>query len=147
MRHMTIIAALAVSLAMPLTAYGLDYSSEAAWEAECAGTSVEQAQRQHVTYVPTVCADEFKVKGVVESGGKTFTYYSERVLPGEGLTELNANGRTVDSDGYVVDGDGYIAVASPYGADEIGTVVETPFGLARVYDVCEDGSYDVYTSW
>ena len=61
--------------------------------------------------------------------------------------ELNANGRTVDSDGYVVDGDGFIAIASPYGADEIGTVVETPFGLGRVYDVCEDGSYDVYTSW
>ena len=147
MRKITVTAALAIALSMPMTAYGVDYSSEEAWEAECAGTSVQQEARQNVTYTPTVDAAQFKEKGVVEAYGKKFTYYSEKVLPGDGLKELNANGRTVDSDGYVVDGDGFIAIASPWGKDEIGTVVETPFGLGRVYDVCEDSSYDVYTSW
>ena len=146
MKHITIIA-LALTLAMPFTAYAVDYSSEEAWEAECAGTSVQQDARQNVTYTPTVDADQFKERGVVEAYGKKFTYYSEKVLPGDGLKELNANGRTVDSDGYVVDGDGFIAIASPWGVDEIGTVVETPFGLGRVYDECKDNSYDVYTSW
>ena len=101
----------------------------------------------------TAYADEYEYtpdlqyEGVVESNGLTFTWYSENILPGEGLYELNANGRTVNDGGYVVDGEGFIAVASPWGVDEIGTVIETPWGLARVYDYCEDDSYDVYTSW
>ena len=95
----------------------------------------------------TVSASDFQFQGVIESNDRIFTWYSERVLPGEGLYELNGNGRTVDGSGYVVDGDGYIAIASPWGIDPIGTIVETPFGMAKVYDVCEDDSYDVYTSW
>lgn len=119
MKHFTILAVLAAMMALPCTAVADE----------------------------GVSAEDFQFQGVVEDGGRTFTWYSERVLPGEGLSELNANGRHVDGSGYVVDGEGYIAVASPWGADEIGTVIETPFGLARVYDVCEDDSYDVYTSW
>ena len=128
------------AIAMPFIGSfnGVAYADEA-WDAECEGTSIVQ--------VETVSADVFKFEGVIDYDGKTFTYYSEKVLPGDGLEELNANGRTVDDSGYVRDGEGYIAVASPWGVDEIGTIVETPFGLARVYDVCEDDSYDVYTSW
>ena len=88
---------------------------------------------------------EFQWLGVVEDGGVTYTWYSENVLPGGGLDDLNANGRWSDGD-FVRDGDGYIAVAS---SDyEKGTVVDTPWGEAKVYDTgCESGKIDVYTSF
>lgn len=92
-----------------------------------------------------VSADEFRWLGVVEQDGTRYTWYSQNVLPGGGLDELNANGRHVEG-GYVVDGDGYIAVAS---SDyEKGTVIETPFGTAKVYDTgCASGTVDVYTNF
>lgn len=93
-----------------------------------------------------VTAAEFQWRGVVEDGEHFYTWYSERVLPGGGLTDLNANGRHSDG-GYVKDGDGYIAVAScDY---EKGTVIETPFGAAKVYDTgyLQPGQIDVYTSF
>lgn len=92
-----------------------------------------------------ISAAEFQWLGVVEDGGVRYTWYSQNVLPGGGLDELNANGRHVEG-GYVVDGDGYIAVAS---SDyEKGTVLETPFGAAKVYDTgCASGTVDVYTSF
>ena len=139
MRKLAIIALLLA--VMPATAHAADYSSEAAWEAECSGTLRAFAQQE------AAGGTGFMEAGVVEDNGRTYTWYSERVLPGGGLDELNANGRTVNESGYVVDGDGYIAVASPWGADGIGTVIETPFGMAKVYDACEGDSYDVYTSW
>ena len=134
MKHLTILAVIA-ALALPLTAY-----ADEAWDAECAGRPIQSVQN-------TVSASDFQYQGVIEDNGRVYTWYSERVLPGEGLTELNSNGRTVNDSGYVVDGEGYIAVASPYGVDAIGTIIETPFGLAKVYDVCENDSYDLYTSW
>ena len=134
MKHLTILAVIA-ALALPLTAY-----ADEAWDAECAGRPIQSVQN-------TVSASDFQYQGVIEGNGRVYTWYSERVLPGEGLTELNSNGRTVNDSGYVVDGEGYIAVASPYGVDAIGTIIETPFGLAKVYDVCENDSYDLYTSW
>ena len=90
-------------------------------------------------------AYEFQYLGVIEEDGVTYTYYSENVLPGGGLTELNENGRHSE-DGFVKDGDGYIAVAS---SDyEIGTVVDTPFGEGKVYDTgCAEGVVDIYVSF
>ena len=82
---------------------------------------------------------------MVYDGDTKYTWYSQRVLPGGGLTELNNNGRHVEG-GYVVDGDGYIAVASS--DHEIGTVLDTPFGVAKVYDTgCASGTVDVYTNF
>ena len=99
----------------------------------------------------------FKSDGIRDEGGRHYTWYSQNVLPGEGLTELNENGRHVDeSTGYVVDGDGYIALAVPEwemktednpDGYSVGDVVETPFGDAKVYDTNEGGSYDVYTDF
>ena len=88
----------------------------------------------------------FKSKGVVYSNGVRYTWYSQRTLPGGGLTALNNNGRTVNSDGFVTDGDGYLACAS---SDySIGTILETPFGTAKVYDSgCASGTVDMYTDW
>lgn len=89
---------------------------------------------------------DLKTAGVVSDGANTYTWYSENVLPGGGLDELNNNGRTVDERGFVIDQDGYIAIASPYD-EPVGTVVETPWGSAKVYDSNPGDSYDVYTSW
>lgn len=91
-------------------------------------------------------ASNFQQAGVVYHDGVRYTWYSENVLPGGGLDELNSNGRSVSSEGYVIDGDGYISVASS--DHEIGIVLDTPFGMAKVYDSgCESGTIDVYTSW
>lgn len=90
---------------------------------------------------------DFMAQGVVEYGGYEWTWYSELVLPGDGLYELNANGRAVDEAGFVVDGDGYISIATPNWSEPIGTIVDTPFGPGKVYDYCESGSYDVYCAW
>lgn len=92
-----------------------------------------------------ISASEFQYVGVVEENGVRYTWYSQNVLPGGGLTELNENGRHVE-DGYVMDGDGYIAVAS---SDyEKGTVLDTPFGKAKVYDSgCASGTVDVYVAF
>ncbi|MBO7702010.1 MAG: hypothetical protein J6S36_03765 [Eggerthellaceae bacterium] len=100
---------------------------------------------QSVDTTDGISADEFQWLGVVEEDGTRYTWYSQNVLPGGGLDELNNNGRHVEG-GYVVDGDGYIAVAS---SDyEIGTVVDTPFGEAKVYDTgCASGTIDVYTNF
>lgn len=78
--------------------------------------------------------------GVVEWGGKKFTYYSQRVLPGGGL---NIPGRHVSEEGYVCDGDGYIVLANDAPK---GTVIDTPFGRqGKVYDRGTYGRhFDVY---
>lgn len=91
--------------------------------------------------------NSFKSDGVVYGeDGTRYTWYSQNVLPGGGLTELNANGRHVNDQGYICDGDGYVAVASSDHA--IGTVLETPFGDAKVYDSgCASGTVDIYTDF
>lgn len=93
-----------------------------------------------------VTAAEFQWRGIVEDGEHFYTWYSERVLPGYGLTELNENGRWSDGE-FVRDGDGYIAVASC--DHEKGEVIETPWGAAKVYDTgyLAPGQIDVYTSF
>ena len=98
---------------------------------------------QETTYDYSVSPSEFMVQGVVYADGFTYTWYSENVLPGGGL---DIPGRYTSEAGYVCDGAGYIVVAS---CDlDYGTVLETPFGMAKVYDVCpESGIIDVYVSW
>lgn len=92
--------------------------------------------------------NSFYSDGVAYIGDTEFKWYSQNVMPGGGLDELNANGRHVDEEtGFVVDGDGYIAVASPWGKDEIGTVVETPYGQGKVYDENMGDAYDLYTDF
>lgn len=82
-------------------------------------------------------------KGVVFYNGHRETYYSQKVLPGGGLS---IPGRHVAEDGTIRDADGYICVAS---SDLTwGTVVETSLGTAKVYDCgCASGTIDIYTDW
>lgn len=76
---------------------------------------------------------QFRFNGVVNWGGTKFTYYSQSVLPGGGLS---IPGRHVNSAGYVSDSDGYIAVAANRSISK-GTIVNTPFGYkGKVYDIC-----------
>ena len=91
--------------------------------------------------------NDFRSAGVVYGeDGTRYTWYSQNVLAGNGLIELNNNGRHVNEDGYVCDGEGYIAVASS--DHEQGTIVETPFGTGKVYDSgCASGTIDVYTDF
>ena len=85
--------------------------------------------------------------GVVSDGERTYTWYSSRTLPGGGLHDLNANGRTTNDEGFVTDGEGYIAIASPDESISIGTVIDTPWGQSKVYDYNPGDSWDVYTCW
>lgn len=89
---------------------------------------------------------DFMASGVVFENDIRYSWYSQNVLPGGGLDELNANGRHVDEEGFIRDTDGYVAVAScDY---EKGTIVDTPFGEGKVYDWCAvPGTIDIYTNF
>lgn len=87
-----------------------------------------------------ISLSQFMFDGVVYSGGYKFTYYSQSVLPGGGLS---IPGRHVNADGFVSDGDGYIVLA---GSAPLGTVYNTPFGYkGKIYDRGTYGNHlDVY---
>lgn len=73
------------------------------------------------------------------------TYYSELVLPGEGL---DIPGRHVADDGTIRDADGYIVVASDLNYLPRYSVVLTSLGPAKVYDTgCAYGTIDIYVHW
>ena len=99
------------------------------------------------SYQSSDYGNSFKSAGVVYGDdGTRYTWYSQRVLPGGGLTELNNNGRHVNDEGFVCDGDGYIAISSS--DHEQGTIIDTPFGEGKVYDSgCASGTIDVYTDF
>lgn len=84
-----------------------------------------------------------KSSGVCYYNGRRETYYSQRVLPGGGLS---IPGRHVGRYGLVYDKYNYICVASnDYGR---GTVLKTSLGLAKVYDSgCDSGTVDIYCNW
>lgn len=85
---------------------------------------------------------DFKLRGRVYFNGWSFSYYSERVLPGK---RLNIPGRWSDTY-FVKDREGNICVAS----SELkwGTYIMTPWGQGRVYDSgCAKGTIDIYVTW
>ena len=87
---------------------------------------------------------DFKIMGVLNYDGWRWTWYTSRILPGQGLY---LPGRNTNSDGYICDGDGYICIASVDLAQ--GTIIKTPLGYyGKVYDTgCPHGVLDVYTNW
>lgn len=89
-------------------------------------------------------ASEFMNAGVIYWNNWRWTWYSEKILAGEGLSIPN---RHTDSNGYVCDGNGYICLASSVLSK--GTVIPTPFGKdGKVYDSgCASDVVDVYVSW
>lgn len=95
--------------------------------------------------VPTCCkkysCSRFKELGRVRYGDYTYTWYSQRVLPGGGL---NIPGRHLNEYGLVVDENEYVVIAS----DDLphGVVVDTPVGIQGiVYDEGSgNGNLDIY---
>lgn len=89
-------------------------------------------------------ASYFKKMGVIYWGDWRWTWYSERVLPGNGL---RIPGRHNDDNGYVCDENNFICLASS--VLKRGTVIDTPFGKqGKVYDSgCASDTVDVYVSW
>ena len=88
--------------------------------------------------------DRFKTLGRVQYGEYTYTWYSQRVLPGGGL---NIPGRHLNEHGLVADENEYVVIAS----DDLphGTVVDTPVGIQGiVYDEGSgNGNLDIYCDW
>ena len=89
----------------------------------------------------------FKENGVIEYNSYYFTYYSELVMPGEGLY---IPGRWTDEHGFVRDGNGNLCLASntPDTMDRF-SMVYTPWGLGVIYDygTGNDAVIDVYVGW
>ena len=89
----------------------------------------------------------FEENGVIEYNGYYFTYYSELVMPGEGLY---IPGRWTDEYGFVRDGNGNLCLASntPDTMARFSTVY-TPWGLGVIYDygTGNDAVIDVYVGW
>lgn len=84
-------------------------------------------------------------RGALYFNGHKETYYSEKVLPGNGL---NIPGRHVADDGTIRDGDGYICVAADFSFMPKGSILITSLGPAKVYDTgCSYGIIDIYVSW
>ena len=114
-------------------------------EKEAKAQAEEQAQQTYSGSSASnsgvkISLSQFMFDGVVYSGGYKFTYYSQSVLPGGGLS---IPGRHVNADGFVSDGDGYIVLA---GSAPLGTVYDTPFGYkGKIYGCGTDGNHlDVY---
>lgn len=84
--------------------------------------------------------DEFLFKGRIHWGPFEYTYYSQSVLPGGGLS---IPGRHVSEDGYVCDKDDFIVLA---GSAPKGSIYPTPFGKwGKIYDRGTYGNHlDVY---
>lgn len=87
-------------------------------------------------------ASYFKRAGVIHWGGWRWTWYSERILPGNGL---RIPGRHTDAQGFVRDSDGLLCLATD--VLRRGTVMDTPFGLCKVYDCGCGSTIDVYVGW
>ena len=86
-----------------------------------------------------------KRKGIVYYNGHKETWYSQKVLPGNGL---NIPGRHVADDGTVRDKDGYICVACDPDFYSKGSKLMTSLGPAKVYDCgCAYGIVDIYVNW
>jgi uncharacterized protein YpmB len=83
--------------------------------------------------------------GVYYFNGHKETWYSTNEAAGQN-TAVPIPGKHVDENGIIRDGDGFVCVASSDHA--FYSIVETSWGLAKVYDCgCSHGMIDIYTSW
>ena len=125
------------------TEYSDDYEDDNAVDYTYTEDTDELGYPSYMLYSP----DYFKENGVIEYDGYYFTYYSELVMPGEGLY---IPGRWTDEYGFVRDGNGNLCLASntPETMDRFSTVY-TPWGLGVIYDygTGNDAVIDVYVGW
>lgn len=85
--------------------------------------------------------------GRINWRGYSYTWYSQRVMPGTGL---KIPGRHLDKQGFVCDKDGYIVVGSSVANRNKRVIVPTPFGkYGKTYDCGYVGGrhFDCYVNW
>lgn len=117
---------------------------------EIASESETETETQTQTEAPASTAvytpEYFKQAGVLTWGGSKWTWYTQRILPGEGLY---IPGRHLDENGYVCDENNYIVCAADLSYIPRYTVIETPLGkLGKIYDTgCAYGVVDIYVDW
>lgn len=105
-------------------------------EVEQQSQQTQQSQNYHSGGI------DLRSAGVVNWGGYRFTWYSQNVLPGGGLS---IPGRHVNGAGFVCDGEGYIVAATALGR---GTTGDSPWGAWRSYDTGVSGNtVDLYCNW
>ena len=105
----------------------------------------EEQRRAALIQTGIYSAPYFRRTGRIWWNGWSWTYYSERILPGYGL---RIPGRHTDALGYVRDGNGFLCLVSD--VHKRGTILETPFGgHGKVYDCGCGNNYtvDVYVGW
>jgi hypothetical protein len=118
--------------------------AETAFEEETEQATMEAIEQEPIVTETYYTSSQFINMGVIYYNGLSWTWYSQKALPGNGL---DIPGRYVDGDNFVCDGDGYIVLAScDYSK---GTILSTPFGRnGKVYDYCPtSGVIDVYTNY
>lgn len=105
---------------------------------------VEESYSEIPTCWRKYSCERFKTLGRVQYGEYTYTWYSQKALPGGGL---NIPGRHLNEYGLVVDKDEYIVLAS----DDFfkGAILNTPIGIkGKVYDTGSGvGNLDIYCDW
>ncbi len=110
--------------------------------------SVQKAYLHKVQAKNVYKGRSFKRRGRAKWNGWSWTWYSQRVLPGRGL---KIPGRHVDKRGFVCDKDGYICLGSGRSNKKKKAIVPTPFGkFGRVYDTNGRNNnkwFDVFTAW
>lgn len=80
-----------------------------------------------------------------DESGNTYTWYPNDI--GNGSIEGRIPGCHYDENGVAYDGDGYIAVARSDYDPEVETIIDTPYGPAKLYDTCPMyGNVDIYTN-
>lgn len=127
---------LALTLAAATLGTGIAMASEDPWLDE----EMDISGQLDVAYT----ADDFMFMGEILYGDFRYTWYSQNVLPGDGL---DIPGRHVE-DGYVVDEYGYTVLATCEA--EYGATMDIPVGtgIGKVYDYCDEpGTVDVYTDF
>lgn len=94
----------------------------------------------------SVCGNPLtRSMGVKYYNGHRETWYSQKVLPGNGL---KIPGRHVADDGTIRDGSGYIVIASDLSYASRGSIIMTSLGPGKVYDTgCAYGTIDIYVNW
>ena len=94
-------------------------------------------------YEATDLDDLLGWQGRANDGTTTYTWYPNDI--GYGSIEGRIPDCHYDDNGVAYDGDGYIAVSAD--GYEMGEVIETPYGDAKVYDKGSGyGNIDVYTN-
>ena len=128
----------------PILKASLDKDDKRSNETVDADKKPESKKVKDITCYKKYTAKQFKRLGRVYYGHYSYTWYSEKVLPGGGL---KIPGRHLNNERFVVDENGYLVIAS----DDLpkGTMVDTPVGIQGIVRDCGSGhgNLDIYVSW